>query len=73
MLMTLFFGFVFPVGSLDPYIDGSMALYNVCDPDTAVLFDHAKGHTLPRDGETIRELVEVIKDTVVEMMEDGDL
>lgn len=50
-----------------------MALYNVCDPDTAVLFDHAKGHTLPRDPSTIGELVEVIKDAVVEMMEDGDL
>lgn len=61
------------VGSLDPYIDGSMALYNVCDPDTAVLFDHAKGHTLPRDSETIRELVEVIRDTVVDMMEEGEL
>lgn len=61
------------VGSLDPYIDGSMALYNVCDPDTAILFDHAKGHTLPRDSETIKELVEVIRDTVTDMREDGEL
>lgn len=61
------------MGSLDPYIDGSMALYNVCDMDTAVLFDHAKGHTLPRDKETIRELVDVIRDTVADMREDGDL
>lgn len=61
------------VGSLDPYIDGSMALYNVCDPDTAVLFDHAKGHTLPRDKDTIRELVDVIRDTVADMMDDGEL
>lgn len=50
-----------------------MALYNVCDPDTAVLFDHAKGHTLPRDSETIKELVDVVRDTVVEMMEDDEL
>lgn len=61
------------VGSLDPYIDGSMALYNVCDMDTAVLFDHAKGHTLPRDKDTIRELVDVIRDSVTEMQDDGDL
>lgn len=63
----------FLVGSLDPYIDGSMALYNVCDPDTAVLFDHAKGHTLPRDKDTIRELVDVIRDTVGDMLEEGEL
>ncbi|CAN8105524.1 unnamed protein product [Discula destructiva] len=61
------------VGSLDPYIDGSMALYNMCDADTAVLFDHAKGHTLPRDKDTIKELVEVIHDAVRDMMDDGEL
>lgn len=62
----------YSVGSLDPYIDGSMALFNVCDMDSAVLFDHAKGHTLPRDKETIRELVDVICDTVAEMREEGE-
>lgn len=61
------------VGSLDPYIDGSMALYNVCDMDSAVLFDHAKGHTLPRDRDTIRELVDVIRDTVSDMHLNGEL
>lgn len=50
-----------------------MSLYNVCDPDTAVLFDHAKGHTLPRDKDTIRELVDVIRDAVGEMVEEGEL
>ena len=49
------------VGSLDPYLAGSMALYNVCDPDTAYLFDHAKGHTLPRDKHTVKELGDVIR------------
>lgn len=57
------------VGSQDPYIDGkfskessrsivnhcsgSMALYNVCDQDEARFFDHGKGHTLPRDPQTL--------------------
>lgn len=50
-----------------------MALYNVCDLDTAVLFDHAKGHTLPRDKETIKELVDVIRDAVTDMRHDGVL
>jgi hypothetical protein len=29
--------------------------------DTAYLFDHAKGHTLPRDKETVRELGDVLR------------
>lgn len=49
------------IGSLDPYLHGSMALYNVCDPDTAYLFDHAKGHTIPRDKDTVKELGNVIR------------
>jgi hypothetical protein len=56
-----------PVGSLDPYLDGSLALFNVCDPDTAVLFDHAKGHTLPRDKDTVKELCDVIRDMIADV------
>ncbi|KAH8671518.1 serine hydrolase FSH [Xylariales sp. PMI_506] len=56
------------VGSLDPYIDGSTALYNVCDLDTAYLFDHGKGHTLPRDRDTIRELGNIIRDNIEEIL-----
>lgn len=48
-----------------------MALYNVCDPDGAYLFDHAKGHTLPRDRETIKELADVVRDAIEELREDG--
>ncbi|KAF2732823.1 hypothetical protein EJ04DRAFT_302833 [Polyplosphaeria fusca] len=54
------------IGSLDPYVDGSMALYNVCDPETAILFDHAKGHTLPRTKETVKELGDTIRDMIKE-------
>ncbi|EHK96645.1 putative Uncharacterized hydrolase C22A12.06c [Glarea lozoyensis 74030] len=49
------------IGSLDPYLAGSMALYNICEMDNAYLFDHAKGHTLPRDKDTIRELGDTIR------------
>lgn len=52
------------VGSLDPYLAGSIALYNVCDMDTAYLFDHAKGHTLPRDKGTVKELGDIIRNVV---------
>ncbi|TVY82151.1 Esterase FUS5 [Lachnellula suecica] len=49
------------IGSLDPYLAGSIALYNICEMDNAYLFDHAKGHTLPRDRETVRELGDIIR------------
>ena len=55
------------VGSLDPYLDGSMALFNACDPETAILFDHAKGHTLPRDKDTVQELCDVIRDMIADI------
>ncbi|PQE07301.1 putative FSH2 Serine hydrolase that localizes to both the nucleus and cytoplasm protein [Rutstroemia sp. NJR-2017a WRK4] len=48
------------VGSKDPFLLGSMALFNVCNGDLAEMFDHGKGHTLPRDQETIAELGAVI-------------
>ena len=50
------------VGSLDPYLAGSIALYNICDMDTAYMFDHAKGHTLPRDKDTVKELGDIIRE-----------
>ena len=41
-----------------------MALYNVCDPETAVIFDHAKGYTLPREKRLVKELGDTIRDTI---------
>ncbi|KAH6664675.1 serine hydrolase FSH [Halenospora varia] len=49
------------VGAGDPYLAGAMALYNVCDPDEALLFDHGKGHTIPRDAMTLRELGNAVR------------
>ena len=34
------------IGSADPIIDFALALYNLCDPDTADIFDHGRGHQL---------------------------
>ena len=34
------------IGSNDPLIDCALALYNVCDLDTAEIFDHGRGHQL---------------------------
>ncbi|KAE8149879.1 serine hydrolase FSH [Aspergillus avenaceus] len=52
------------VGAADPYIDGSMALYNVCDPDQADLFDHGGGHIIPREKNTVQDLVNMIWETI---------
>lgn len=52
------------VGCNDPYIHGAMALYTMCDEDTAILFDHGKGHTIPRDPRTISELSSAIETTL---------
>jgi hypothetical protein len=54
------------VGSLDPYVGGSLALYNACDPDIAYMFDHGKGHTLPRDAAVIKELGDVVRNMITE-------
>jgi predicted esterase len=52
------------VGCNDPYLQGAMALFTMCDEDTTVLFDHGKGHTVPRDQRTVKELAGAIQDTV---------
>ncbi|KAL9056435.1 MAG: hypothetical protein Q9162_002916 [Coniocarpon cinnabarinum] len=52
------------IGSGDPYLQGSMGLYNLFDEDTATLFDHAKGHTIPRDARTLRELGNTVREAI---------
>lgn len=49
------------VGCNDPYIAGAVALYNMCDQSSAELFDHGKGHTVPRDSKTIHELCDAVE------------
>lgn len=51
------------IGCNDPYIHGAMALFALSDDDTATLFDHGKGHTVPRDKQTIEELASAIQST----------
>ncbi|ROV97403.1 hypothetical protein VMCG_06948 [Cytospora schulzeri] len=48
------------VGCSDPYILGAVALYNMCERSSAEMFDHGKGHTVPRDSRTIQELCDSI-------------
>ncbi|CAI4211234.1 unnamed protein product [Parascedosporium putredinis] len=57
------------IGSLDPYLDGSMALYNVCDQDSAYIFDTAKGHTLPREKTLVKELGDTLRNMIAQVRE----
>ncbi|KAJ5361542.1 hypothetical protein N7541_002386 [Penicillium brevicompactum] len=52
------------IGAIDPFLDGSMALYNMCDPDTADLFDHGGGHVLPRAKHYCDELSAVVHEMI---------
>jgi hypothetical protein len=36
-------------------------LFNVCDQDEAILFDHGKGHTIPRHAQTLKELGDAVR------------
>lgn len=44
------------IGSNDPYLAGVMCLYNVCDSDSRMLFDHGQGHIIVRDEQTLVKL-----------------
>ncbi|KAH9864533.1 hypothetical protein J1614_010468 [Plenodomus biglobosus] len=55
------------IGSLDPYLHGNIALYNVCNPDMASIFDHGKGHTLPRHKDMVKELGDAVRCMISEM------
>jgi hypothetical protein len=48
----------------DPYRYGALALYNVCDADTANMFDTGKGHTIPRTGKVISELGDAVRELI---------
>ncbi|KAJ5158641.1 uncharacterized protein N7500_008292 [Penicillium coprophilum] len=52
------------VGASDPFIDGSMALYNMCDPDSVDLFDHGAGHLIPRNKKVTEEIALVVREMI---------
>ncbi|KAK4861104.1 hypothetical protein LT330_004020 [Penicillium expansum] len=52
------------VGADDPYRYGALALFNICDPNTAAMFDTGRGHTIPRSGPVIAELGNAVRDLI---------
>ena len=47
-------------GCDDAFLSSAVALYNVCDPDTAKMYDHGLGHIVPRDSENVGLLGEIL-------------
>ena len=50
------------VGSADPSRASSLALYNICDAETSILFDHDKGHIVPTDGRSTMGMAAAIRE-----------
>ena len=55
------------VGAADPFLDAAMALYNLCDPDSADLFDHGGGHVVPRARQTVDDITTVVRDMITQV------
>ena len=49
------------LGSTDPFVHGSLALYNICDEENALIFDHGKGHMVPRESKILKELAAFVR------------
>ncbi|KAJ5767186.1 uncharacterized protein N7511_004802 [Penicillium nucicola] len=56
------------IGGADPFVDGSMALYNMCETDTADLFDHGGGHIVPRGKKMIDELAPIVSEMIFSVL-----
>lgn len=52
------------LGSDDPLCYSAVALYNVCNQDNAMLYDHGLGHLVPRDQDNLSELETVLDDVI---------
>ena len=52
------------IGWNDTVIDGSVALYHLCDEDLATIVDHGKGHMVPRDEKSSGIMMKGIRDLI---------
>ena len=53
------------IGWNDSVIDGSVALYHLCDEDSAFIVDHGKGHMVPHDEDSCKIMVKGIRDLIL--------
>ena len=52
------------IGAMDPFLGAGMLLYNLCDPHSATLFDHGKGHQMVWETKIVKSLVEMIREQI---------
>lgn len=58
-------------GSNDPLMYSAVALHNVCNQETAMLWDHGLGHLVPRDADTVSELGDILHDVILRIDKGG--
>ncbi len=52
------------IGYNDSVIDSAVALYHLCDEDSATIVDHGKGHMVPHDERSSTLMVKGIRDLI---------
>lgn len=55
------------LGSDDPLCYSAVALYNVCNQENAMLYDHGLGHLVPRDQDNLSELGTILDDVITKI------
>ncbi|KAL8857427.1 MAG: hypothetical protein Q9178_006054 [Gyalolechia marmorata] len=56
------------IGSADPMVDLSLALYNLCDSNKARIFDHGRGHQLVWKKTVVQDLCKVLREMIHAVM-----
>ncbi|KAK3936335.1 serine hydrolase FSH [Diplogelasinospora grovesii] len=56
-------------GCNDAFLTSAIALYNVCDRNTASMYDHGLGHIVPRDAENVKQLGDILQDLIPKVEE----
>ena len=52
------------IGCNDTVIDGCVALYHVCDENSATIVDHGKGHMVPHDEKSLGIMAKGMRDLI---------
>ncbi|KAK4225304.1 serine hydrolase-domain-containing protein [Podospora fimiseda] len=56
-------------GCDDAFLSSAVALFNVCDPATAHMYDHGLGHIVPRDAENVGLLGNILAELLPKVEE----
>ncbi|KAI0002759.1 serine hydrolase-domain-containing protein [Xylariaceae sp. FL0662B] len=59
-------------GSSDPLVYSCVSLYNVCNQDTAQLYDHGLGHLVPRDADNVEQIGDILAGIIAKIEEEKE-